>query len=77
MLATEVLHPEFFVSKQSQMIQDKGQMLAYPTDDVFMIRKVRFATLAAVNSVTVQVGVVGQPHCEYLHAGSLNVWRGS
>ena len=36
--------------------------LTYSAYDVFMVREMRFAVLAAVNLLTVQINVVGEPH---------------
>jgi hypothetical protein len=37
--------------------------LTYPAYDVFMVREVRLAVLAAVDLMAIQVDVVREPHC--------------
>ncbi len=63
MLASEVLIQH--VSNGSLAWQEEGvtKSLTYSAYDVFMVREVRLAVLAAVDLVAIQVDVVREPHC--------------
>jgi hypothetical protein len=43
--------------------------LTYSAYDVFMVREVRLAVLAAVDLMAIQVDVVREPHCPDSSAG--------
>ena len=43
----------------------------YPTDDVFMVTQMRFAVLAAVDLMTVQVNIVRETHRSEICASAL------
>lgn len=61
MLTSEVLVPQMESSAEHAMV-NKVSNNTYPADDVFMVRQMRFASLAAVNFAAVQVCVVRQTH---------------